>query len=302
MPNSGKIGRLSFSVNSFVCSKFFGTNEVLQKIRRKSCGWVGCRTWARQQLVELSAIFFPVTCVACGQDVLCDQTQENQLGDIKIPLCEMCRFEVADQGPRCDHCGLPGHGGSSCLLCQNLSHQLSEDRVLWKRMFVLGSYRGRLRENVLAAKRPSGEGLVEALSDVLIEQHPDISNLMLDAVVPVPMHWRRRWHRGTNSANTMARRIASRINVPYRCDIRQKIFTNPQKSLSAKMRPANASAKFSVVSSQFAGKRVLVVDDVATTGATLTAMTRCLLENKAAVVYAAVLARTDGAMNNDNNH
>ena len=66
------------------------------------------------------------------------------------------------------------------------------------------------------------------------------------------------------------------------------------------MRPANASAKFSVVSSQFAGKRVLVVDDVATTGATLTAMTRCLLENKAAVVYAAVLARTDGAMNNDN--
>ena len=68
------------------------------------------------------------------------------------------------------------------------------------------------------------------------------------------------------------------------------------------MRPANASAKFSVVSSQFAGKRVLVVDDVATTGATLTAMTRCLLENKAAVVYAAVLARTDGAMNNDNEH
>ena len=55
---------------------------------------------------------------------------------------------------------VPGLGGSSCLLCQNLSHQLSEDRVLWS-MFVLGSYRGRLRENVLAAKRPSGEGLVE---------------------------------------------------------------------------------------------------------------------------------------------
>ena len=68
------------------------------------------------------------------------------------------------------------------------------------------------------------------------------------------------------------------------------------------MRPANTSTKFSVVSSQLGGKRVLVVDDVATTGATLTAMTRCLLENKAAVVYAAVLASTDGAMNNDNNH
>ena len=275
---------------------------MLQKIGRKSGGWVGCRTWARQQLVELSAIFFPVTCVACGQDVLRDQAQANQLADKKIPLCEMCLFEVSDRGSRCNHCGLPGHGGLSCLLCQNLSHQLSEDKVPWKRMFVLGSYRGRLRENVLAAKRPSGEGLVEALSDVLIDQHPDISDLMLDAVVPVPMHWRRRWQRGTNSANTMARRIASRINVPYRCDVKQKIFTNPQKSLSAKMRPANVSNKFSVVSSHFAGKRVLVVDDVATTGATLNAITRCLLENKAAVVYAAVLARTDGAMNNENNH
>ena len=300
MPNSGKIGRLSSSVNSFVSSKISGRNQVLGKIRRKSGSWVGCKTWVRQQLVELSAVFFPLTCMVCGQDVRSNRTQENQRTE-KIPLCETCRFEVADQGPRCEHCGLPELGGSSCLLCQNLSRHLNEDRVLWKRIFVLGSYQGLLRENVLAAKRPSGEGLVEVLSDVLIEQHPDISDLMLDAVVPVPMHWRRRWQRGTNSANTMARRIASRINVPYRCDIKQKLFTNPQKSLSAKMRPANASTKFSVVSSQLAGKRVLVVDDVATTGATLTAMARCLLENKAAVVYAAVLARTDGAMHNENN-
>jgi len=53
--------------------------------------------------------------------------------------------------------------------------------------------------------------------------------------------------------------------------------------------------------SQLTGKRVLVVDDVATTGATLSAITRCLLENDAAVVYAAVLARTDELMNSENN-
>ena len=154
----------------------------------------------------------------------------------------------------------------------------------------------------LAAKRPSGEGLVEALSGLLIEQHPAICDLKLDAVVPVPMHWRKRWARGTNSANTMARHIASRLRVPYRCDVKHKMPTRSQKLLSAKMRPINASHKFSVKGSQLTGKRVLVVDDVATTGATPTAMTRCLLENKAAVVYAAVLARTDGVMNNDVNH
>ncbi len=67
------------------------------------------------------------------------------------------------------------------------------------------------------------------------------------------------------------------------------------------MRPANASAKFSGVGRQFAGKRVLFVDDVATTGATLSAITRCLLEINATVVYAAVLARTDEAISSEGN-
>ena len=98
MPNSGKIGRLSFSVNSFVCSKLLGTNEVLQKIKRKSCGWVGCRTWVRQQLVELSAIF-SVTCVARSQDVLRDQTQENQLGDKKILFVKCVGLKWLTRGP-----------------------------------------------------------------------------------------------------------------------------------------------------------------------------------------------------------
>ena len=78
-------------------------------------------------------------------------------------------------------------------------------------------------------------------------------------------------------------------------------MAKPQKSLSAKMRPANASAKFSGVGSQLKGKRVLVVDDVVTTGATLSAITRCLLEINVTVVYAAVLARTDEAMDSEGN-
>ena len=183
-------------------------------------------------------------------------------------------------------------------LRQRIAERLGVANILWQRMFVLGSYRDGLRESILAGKRPSGEGLV--VSGLLIEQHPAICDLKLDAVVPVPMHWRKRWARGTNSANTMARHIASRLRVPYRCDVKHKMPTRSQKLLSAKMRPINASHKFSV-KEPITGKRVLVVDDVSTTGATLSAITRCLLENDAAVVYAAVLARTDEVMNSENN-
>ena len=166
---------------------------------------------------------------------------------------------------------------------------------------MLGSYQDHLRESVLAGKKPSCEDLVEALSDLLIEQHPAIRDLKLDAVVPVLMHWRKRWERGTNSSNTMTKQIASRLSVPYHCDIKQKALVRPQKSLSAKMQPANAFAKFSGVGSQLKGKRVLVVDDVATTGATLSAITSWLLEINVTVVYAAVLARTIEAMDSEGN-
>ena len=270
MPNSGKIGRLSVSVNSFVCSKS-GTNEMVIDYRQLPISWVSCKGWARQQLIELSTIFFPASCVACGQDIFKDQAKENRQAGNDIPLCETCRFEVTDLSPRCGCCGLPRPSDIPCSLCRKIAQQLGEGKILWQQIFVLGSYQNRLRESVLAGKRPAGEVLVEALSDLLIEQHPSIRDLKLDAVVPVPMHWRKRWERGTNSANTMARKIASRLGVPYRCDIKQKILARPQKSVSAKMRPANASAKFSGVGRQLAGKRVLVVDDVATTGATLSA-------------------------------
>ena len=63
------------------------------------------------------------------------------------------------------------------------------------------------------------------------------------------------------------------------------------------MRTANMAGRFHVKGNQLKGKRVPVVDDVATTGATLSAITHCLLEIGATVVYAAVLARTDEVTN-----
>ena len=267
------------------------------KFCKASSIWAKCREWASCHLVELGHIFFPPSCAACGEDISLTSEAVKTRPDYKAPLCEACVSTFTDLRPRCDRCGLPKYSGSICNFCQKITDQLGVTEILWQQIFVLGSYEDCLRTAVIAGKRPSGEALVEALSKLLLNQRPSIQELKVDAVIPVPMHWRKRWVRGTNSANIMAKQIASSLKVPYRCSIRCKRLKRPQKLLSAKMRATNMADKFYVRGNQLTGKRVLVVDDVATTGATLSAITHCLLEIGATVVYAAVLARTDDVTN-----
>ena len=270
---------------------------MLRKFCRPSSIWDNCRGWASCHLVELGHIFFPASCAACGQDISFTIDAEKEKLSAKFSLCENCVSAFTDISPRCDHCGLPKCSESSCNLCQKLVDQLGVKNILWQRMFVLGSYKDCLRAGVIAGKKPSGEALVEALSKLLVSQRTSMKKLSVDAVIPVPMHWWKRWVRGTNSADIMAKQIASSLGVPYRCDIQCKRLKRPQKLLSAKMRTANMVGRFHVEGNQLKGKRVLVVDDVVTTGATLSAVTQCLLEIGATVVYAAVLARTDAVAN-----
>ena len=270
---------------------------MVRKFCRPSSIWDNCRGWASCHLAELEQIFFPVSCAACGQDISFTSEAGKERPNAACSLCENCVAAFTDTSPRCDHCGLPKCSESSCNLCQKLIDKLGVKNILWQRMFVLGSYKDCLRAGVIAGKKPSGEALVEALSNLLVSQRTSMKELSVDAVIPVPMHWRKRWVRGTNSADIMAKQIASSLRVPYRCDIQCKRLKSPQKLLSAKMRTANMAGRFHVKGNQLKGKRVLVVDDVATTGATLSAITHCLLEIGATVVYAAVLARTDEVTN-----
>ena len=270
---------------------------MVRKFCRPSFIWGNCRGWASSHLVELGHIFFPASCAACGQDISFTSEAGKERPNAACSLCENCVAAFTDTSPRCDHCGLPKCSESSCNLCQKLIDKLGVNNILWQRMFVLGGYKDCLRAGVIAGKKPSGEALVEALSKLLVSQRTSMKELSVDAVIPVPMHWWKRWVRGTNSADIMAKQIASSLRVPYRCDIQCTRLKRPQKLLSAKMRTANMAGRFHVKGSQLKGKRVLVVDDVATTGATLSAITHCLLEIGATVVYAAVLARTDEVTN-----
>jgi ComF family protein len=115
-----------------------------------------------------------------------------------------------------------------------------------------------------------------------------------DVIVPMPLHWRKRWQRRFNQADLLAREIARRWNVPLRPLVRRKKATAPQAGLTSAQRRKNVQGAFEVKDrASLKGKRVLLIDDVLTTGATAGACARALKRAGAAQVTLLTLARRD---------
>jgi ComF family protein len=116
-----------------------------------------------------------------------------------------------------------------------------------------------------------------------------------DAVVPAPLHWRRRWDRGFNQAELLARQVSRLTGIPLDRRLLRTRPTPPQAGLTAAERRTNVRGAFAAAGDKAAirGKKLIVVDDVMTTGATLEACARALKRAGAADVAALALARAD---------
>jgi ComF family protein len=162
-------------------------------------------------------------------------------------------------------------------------------------MICAGMYEAELRTAVLRAKLSTGQPLAAALAEALwLTQRESLAELDVDAIVPVPMHWRRRWQRGVNHTETMAAELGHRLEVPVRRALRRVIPTAPQGGLSAPARRRNLRGAFRLrFGTNLTGKRVLLIDDIVTTGATCIEAARVLREAGAAKVTVAAISRAD---------
>jgi ComF family protein len=158
--------------------------------------------------------------------------------------------------------------------------------------YSFGSYEGALRQwihlykygRVKTMRRPLEELLAAALPR---EEH-------FDGVVPVPLHWRRRWQRGFNQSELLARGIGKRCGIPVLTALRRTRYTAAQAGLSNTGRRMNVAAAFAVRRGKIlAGKRLLLIDDVLTTGSTAAACARVLRRAGAARVVLLTVARAD---------
>ena len=113
----------------------------------------------------------------------------------------------------------------------------------------------------------------------------------IDAVVPVPLHWRRQWRRGFNQAHEIGKPLARHLGVPLVRKVVRRRATPPQSGLSAHARARNLRRAFAI-RGRLRYRHPLIVDDVVTTGATIEELARVLRRGGADEVSAIAIART----------
>ncbi len=158
--------------------------------------------------------------------------------------------------------------------------------------YCFGFYEGALRELIHLLKYDGMKPLAGPLSAYLSRALP--LDERFDAVVPMPLHWRRRFQRGFNQAAVLAKDVARRRKIPVLNAVRRVRDTRTQTGLTNAKRRENVSGAFRAGPGRpLEGLRILLVDDVMTTGATGSACASALKRAGAKSVTMLTLARVD---------
>ena len=158
--------------------------------------------------------------------------------------------------------------------------------------YSFGAYEGRLRELIHLFKYEKVQTLARPLCELLAVALP--RDQKFDAIAPAPLHWTRYWQRGFNQSHLLARRLSRRTGIPVVRALRRVRATTSQAGLSDSARRRNVAQAFHVRrGARLEGKRVLLIDDVMTTGSTASACARALKRAGAAKVSLLTVARVD---------
>jgi len=231
----------------------------------------------------LVQLIYPNVCWICGVAL-----EEAEAG-----FCTTCRDSLThDPFQSCPRCAatvgpfVDLAGG--CVHCRNES-------FAFERAVRLGVYENTLRDVILRLKSLHGEGLAERVGQLWAAQAGDkLRALEADVIVPVPLHWRRRLRRGYNQSDALARGLARVLKLPVRRGWLRRVRATPlQPAQSGRAaRAENVRGAFQTPRNlTLAGKSVLLVDDVMTTGATAHEAARALRTAKPERIMVAVLAR-----------
>lgn len=221
-------------------------------------------------------VFFPKKCLGCGT--------------ADVYLCLKCfnKIEIALNNA-CFFCGKITWQGKICLECQKENYL---NRVIiateYKNLFVRDLIKNFKYHYVKELAKPLTQLIIKSLALCGTLDFPHNA-----VVVPIPLYRRRERTRGFNQAELLAENLADYFNLPLEINLLKRIVpTEPQANIKDdEKRKVNIKGVFNVDSVAARGKNVILVDDVATTGATLIEAAKILKNNGTEEVWALVVAK-----------
>jgi ComF family protein len=228
---------------------------------------------------EAARIVLHSSCVACGGELPWRARTAS--------CCDSCWRLLPRLGsPKCRSCALPVSGADGVFLCVDCLR----DPLPLEWCDAWGAYRGSLERVLHALKFARHDFLADPLAELLHDTLIERGDVEFDAIVPVPMHRSKLRRRGYNQAELIARALAKRLGIRCELLLEKRVERGAQSKLARDGRRANVRGAF-VASRHSKDRRILIIDDVCTTGETLRACADALVRESAAKLCAIAVAK-----------
>lgn len=230
--------------------------------------------------MKLLDLLYPPCCPLCGEILALDEGRVHR-------GCYEKLLWVRE--PRCKRCGKPltplaGETQELCRDCLRSRHRhgksFDQGRALWL-------YNGNIQKSVLDYKYKGMKSYTDFYAEEAVRVCGGwIRQKNLQVLIPVPLHPRKKRIRGFNQAELLAKAIGRRVEVPVKSDILlRKRWTEPQKAVSGQERRHNLAKSMEVRHFPENLRRVMLIDDIYTTGSTMEACAGILKQNGVEKVY-----------------
>lgn len=229
----------------------------------------------RTKISKILDYLYPPRCPVCDRicgDGICDPCRKKLIY-IKEDFCLKCGKPLSDSRQE------------YCMDCRKRKHFFQQGRSLF-------SYQGAVRKSLYRLKYANKREYADCFGEEIAEHLGRwIRQKKISKIVPVPLHPVRKRQRGYNQAALLARSISRNMGIPVDEHLLYRVKrTAPQKKLSGQARRANLRDAFVAVKNIRPGERILLVDDIYTTGSTADAAAECLMKAGKCQVYVITVA------------
>lgn len=229
---------------------------------------------------------FPRRCPICDGVIKISEVKKKRY------VCNKCEVDIPFiYEPRCKKCSKPLSDNrlEYCYDCSKRKHKYNTG-------IALVEHKGPVRKSVYAIKYKNRREYLDYYMSEVARLHGDaIRDWKAQVIIPVPMYRKKQIKRGFNQADEAAKRLADYLEIPYNDKILFRTSdTRPQKELSDKERYKNVENAFHIEENIVKLKKVILVDDIYTTGSTIDACAKVLRDKGVEDIYFITISIGDG--------